>query len=108
MLFFGLVYVVEGVGQTGGLDAQPLNYFLKQTYGRTPVQVTAYLTILNLPWIIKPVYGIVPDFLPLFGYRRNSYLVTANLMAAGAYCWVTQTTPPAESVVALLLSADAM
>ena len=61
MVFFALVYVVEGIGQTGGLIAQPLNYFLKQTYGWTPVQVTAYLTVLNLPWIIKPVYGVVSD-----------------------------------------------
>jgi MFS family permease len=106
MVFFSLVYVVEGIGQTGGLIAQPLNYFLKQTYGWTPVQVTAYLTVLNLPWIIKPVYGIVSDFLPLFGYRRKSYLVLANLMAAGAYCWVTQT--PGEIIVALLLSAYGM
>jgi len=64
MVFFALVYVVEGIGQTGGLIAQPLNYFLKQTFGWTPVQVTAYLTVLNLPWVIKPVYGVVSDFLP--------------------------------------------
>ena len=108
MVFFALVYVVEGIGQTGGLIAQPLNYFLKQTYGWTPVQVTAYLTVLNLPWIIKPVYGVVSDFLPLFGYRRKSYLVLANLMAAVAYCWVTQITSPGEIIVALLLSAYGM
>ena len=30
MLFFGIVYVVEGLGQTGGLIAQPLTYFLKE------------------------------------------------------------------------------
>ena len=108
MLFFALVYVVEGIGQTGGLIAQPLNYFLKQTYGWTPVQVTAYLTVLNLPWIIKPVYGIVSDFLPIFGYRRRSYVVLANLMAAGAYCWVAQITSPGEIVIALLLSAYGM
>ena len=108
MLFFGLVYVVEGIGQTGGLIAQPLNYYLKQTFGWTPVQVTAYLTILNLPWIIKPVYGIVSDFLPLFGYRRKAYLVIANAAAAGAYCWVTQITAPSELVFVLLLTAYAM
>ena len=105
MVFFALVYVVEGIGQTGGLIAQPLNYFLKQTYGWTPVQVTAYLTVLNLPWIIKPVYGIVSDFLPLFGYRRKSYLVIANLAATGAYCWVAQITAPSEIIFALLLTA---
>jgi MFS family permease len=108
MLFFGLVYVVEGIGQTGGLIAQPLNFYLKQTFGWTPVQVTAYLTILNLPWIIKPVYGIVSDFLPLFGYRRKAYLVLANAAAAGAYCWVTQITQPSELIFILLLTAYAM
>jgi MFS family permease len=108
MVFFALVYVVEGIGQTGGLIAQPLNYFLKQTYEWTPVQVTAYLTVLNLPWIIKPVYGIVSDFLPLFGYRRKTYLVLANAAAAGAYCWVTQITAPSELVFVLLLTAYGM
>jgi MFS family permease len=108
MLFFGLVYVVEGIGQTGGLIAQPLNYYLKQTFGWTPVQVSAYLTILNLPWIIKPVYGIVSDFLPLFGYRRKAYFVIANAAGAGAYCWVTQITAPSELVFVLLLTAYAM
>jgi hypothetical protein len=49
MFFFALVYVVEGLGQTGALIAQPLNCFLKQVYGWTPVQVTAYLTVLILP-----------------------------------------------------------
>jgi predicted MFS family arabinose efflux permease len=108
MLFFALVYVVEGVGQTGGLIAQPLNYYLKQNFGWTPVQITAYLTVLNLPWIIKPVYGIVSDFLPLFGYRRKSYLILANAAATGAYCWVTQITAPGELVFVLLLTAYAM
>ena len=108
MLFFGLVYVVEGIGQTGGLIAQPLSYFLKQTYAWTPVQVTAYLTVLNLPWIIKPVYGIVSDFLPILGSRRKSYLVIANLAAAAAYCWVTRLTAPSEIVFALLLTAYGM
>ena len=108
MLFFGLVYVVEGIGQTGGLIAQPLNYYLKQIFGWTPVQVTAYLTILNLPWIIKPVYGIVSDFLPLFGYRRKAYLVLANAAAVVAYCWVTQITEPSKLIFVLLLTAYAM
>ncbi len=108
MVFFALVYVVEGIGQTGGLIAQPLNYFLKQIYEWTPVQVTAYLTVLNLPWIIKPVYGIVSDFLPLFGYRRKTYLVLANAAAAVAYCWVTQITAPSELVFVLLLTAYGM
>ena len=108
MLFFALVYIVEGLGQTGGLIAQPLNYFLKQVYGWTPVQVTAYLTVLNLPWIIKPIYGIVSDFVPLFGYRRKAYLILANAAAAGAYFLVARITAPGSLVFVLLLTAYAM
>ena len=98
----------KGSGQTGGLIAQPLNYFLKQVYGWTPVQVTAYLTVLNLPWIIKPVYGIVSDFVPLFGYRRKAYLILANAAAAGAYFLVARITAPGSLVFVLLLTAYAM
>jgi hypothetical protein len=41
MVFFGPVYVVGGIGQTGCSIAQPLNFYLKQALGWTPVQVTA-------------------------------------------------------------------
>src|ERR1700739_539765 len=81
LIFFALVYVVEGVGQVGGLIAQPLSYYLKQAQGWTPLQVTAYLAIFNFPWIIKPIYGAFSDFVPLFGYRRKSSLVVANAAA---------------------------
>src|SRR6204780_1685655 len=66
LVFFALVYVVEGLGQVVGLISQPLNYYLKEVQGWTPVQVTAFVTVFNLPWIIKPVYGLISDFVPLF------------------------------------------
>ena len=87
LVFFALVYLVEGLGQTDGLISQPLYYYLKEVYGWTPVQVTAFITVFNLPWIVKPVYGFISDFVPLFGYRRKSYLVIANVAAIAGYCW---------------------
>jgi MFS family permease len=108
MLFFALVYLVEGIGQSGGLIAQPLSYYLKQEHGWTPLQVTASLTILNLPWVIKPVYGLVSDFLPLFGYRRKAYLILANAAAVAAYGWIAQLAAPGQLIFALLLTAYAM
>jgi MFS family permease len=108
LIFFALVYVVEGVGQIVGLISQPLNYYLKEALGWTPVQVTAFITVFNLPWIIKPLYGLVSDFVPLFGYRRKSYLIVANIVAIGSYLWVTQLTAPGQLLIALLLTAYAM
>jgi hypothetical protein len=74
LVFFALVYVVEGVGQVEGLIAQPLSFYLKEVHGWTALEVSAYLTIFNFPWIIKPLYGAFSDFVPLLGYRRKPYL----------------------------------
>jgi len=108
LVFFALVYVVEGVGQIVGLIAQPLNYFLKEVHGWTPFQVTAFLTVFNLPWIIKPVYGLISDFVPLFGYRRKSYLIIANIAAVAGYLWASRLTEPSDLIFALMLTAYAM
>src|SRR6516225_7289845 len=102
--FFALVYVAEG---SGGLLSQPLNYYLKQVHGWTPVQISAYVTILNLPWMIKPLYGLVSDLIPLFGYRRKSYLLLANASAIVGALLVTQLILPDQLVFALLLTTGA-
>ena len=94
MLFFALVYLTEGIGQSDGLISQPLNYYLKQVYQWTPVQVTAFLTVLNLPWFLKPLYGMASDFVPLFGYRRKSYLLFANAMAAAGFFAIAGAATP--------------
>jgi MFS family permease len=107
--FFALVYIVEGLGQVaGGLISQPLTYYLKQVHGWTPVQVTAFVTLFNLPWVIKPVYGLISDFIPLFGYRRKSYLIIANVAAIGGFFWATQIDTPSVLVFALMMTAYAM
>ncbi|MGH9548687.1 MAG: MFS transporter, partial [Terriglobales bacterium] len=108
MIFFALVYVAEGLGQVSGLINQPLTYYLKSVFGWGPDRVTEYLTVLTLPWVIKPVYGILSDFIPLFGYRRKSYLFVANFLATGAYLWMTRTTQTGPIILALLLTAFGM
>ncbi len=108
MLFFAIVYVVEGIGQARvGIIFQPLNYYLK-VIGWTPLQVTAYLAILNFPWVIKPVFGLVSDFIPLFGYRRKSYLIISSICAVGAYAWIARLSEPSEFALLLVLTSYAM
>jgi BT1 family. len=71
LVFFALVYVVEGVGQVEGLIAQPLSFYLKEVHGWTALEVSAYLTIFNFPWIIKPLYGAFSDFVPLLAIAAS-------------------------------------
>ena len=108
MLFFAIVYLVEGIGQARvGIIYQPLTSYLK-VGGWTPVEVAAYFAVLNFPWIIKPVFGLVSDFVPLFGYRRKSYLIIASICASGAYGWMARLSEPGAFAPLLLLTSYAM
>ena len=108
MLFFAIVYLVEGIGQARvGIIYQPLTHYLKET-GWTALQVAAYFAVLNFPWVIKPVFGLVSDFVPLFGYRRKSYLIIASLCAVGGYAVIARQADPGAFALPLLLTSYAM
>jgi len=109
MLFFAIVYTVEGFGQAKvGVVWQPLTHYLKESLDWSPVQIATSLAVLDVPWVVKPLYGMVSDFLPLFGYRRRSYLLLANVAAIIAFLWTTQVLAPTAIVSTLLLTAIAM
>ncbi len=105
VFLFGLAYFAQGLGQAGGLISQPLNYYLKQGLGLDSAQVSDYLAILTLPWMIKPLYGLVSDYLPLLGYRRKTWLLLVNLAAAGGFLWLAGLTQAGTIVIALTLTA---
>lgn len=109
MWFFAIVYAVEGICQAkSGIVWQPLTYFLKQVQGWDAVRISVSLAVLDLPWIIKPLYGAISDFVPLFGYRRRVYLLAANFAGAAAFAWVAMLSAPAALIPALTVTSFAM
>src|SRR3954449_703829 len=109
MWFFAIVYAVEGIGQAkSGVIWQPLVHFLKQTQGWDAVQISVSLAVVELPWIIKPLWGAISDFVPLFGYRRRPYMVLAALAAFLSFAWVATLNDTAVMVPALTVTAVAM
>lgn len=109
MWFFAIVYAVEGIGQAkSGIMWQPLSHWLKVTLHWDPVTISASLAILDLPWVIKPLWGAISDFVPLFGYRRRPYLVLANIAAFLAFGWVATIDTAQAMIPALTVTAFAM
>ena len=109
MWFFAIVYAVEGIGQAkSGILWQPLSNWLKVTLHWDPTTISASLAILDLPWIIKPLWGAISDFVPLFGYRRRPYLVLANIAAVLAFAAVATIDTTASMIPALTVTAIAM
>jgi MFS family permease len=109
MWFFAIVYAVEGTCQAkSGIMWQPLSHWFKEAMNWDAVTISASLAILDVPWIIKPLWGAISDFVPLFGYRRRPYLVIASVVAFLAFAWVGTIDTTATMVPALTVTAVAM
>jgi folate/biopterin transporter len=81
------VYFVQGII---GLARLAVSFFLKDDLGLRPAQVAAMIGVAALPWVVKPLFGFLSDSLPLFGYRRRSYLVLSGFL--GALSWIMLAT----------------
>jgi folate/biopterin transporter len=77
-----LVYFVQGIL---GLARLAVSFFLKDELGLSPAEVAALMGIVALPWVIKPIFGFLSDSLPLFGYRRRSYLLISSILGSAAW-----------------------
>lgn len=76
-LLFAIVYFAQGMIY---LPEQVVAIVFKER-GLTAGQLAAFTWITTIPWFIKPVYGLLSDFVPLFGSRRRSYFL---IMSGGA------------------------
>ncbi|TKY51172.1 Folate-biopterin transporter 1 [Spatholobus suberectus] len=77
-----MVYFVQGVL---GLARLAVNFYLKDDLHLDPAEAAVISGFSALPWLVKPLYGFISDSVPLFGYRRRSYLVLSGLL--GALSW---------------------
>ncbi len=84
--FFAAIYFVQGIAEPGaGIGSQPLFYLLKERLGLGPADTATFMATVAVAWTIKPLYGLVSDFFPLFGYRRKSYLLCTTALAASGW-----------------------
>jgi MFS family permease len=75
---FAVVYFSQGMWY---LPNQVITIVLKER-GLSAGDVASFFAISTIPWLIKPAYGLVSDFVPLFGRRRKSYFLLTSLLAA--------------------------
>ena len=60
------------------LDISKLFYGNCQLFFKWQVAIVTGLGAA--PWVVKPVYGFLSDTVPIFGYRRRSYLIICGLL----------------------------
>jgi MFS family permease len=103
-VLFGAVYFAQGIYQLASLLAQPVKYYLRQGAGYSADEIAGFFWVATLPWMIKPAYGLLSDFIPILGYRRRTYLLLANGLAAVAFAWATGVTSPKMLLAVIVLT----
>ena len=79
-ILFAIVYFAQGMS---ALPVQVIAISFKDQ-GLEADDVAAFFLLASIPWFIKPLYGLISDFLPLFGQRRKSYLLLTSALACVA------------------------
>lgn len=82
-LFFAANYLAQGLA---GLAYEPVSYLLKDSLGLDAAQAAVFVSWMTLPLALKPLLGLLSDFVPWAGRRRAPHLVAAALGTSA--CWL--------------------
>ncbi|GMQ02786.1 hypothetical protein CsSME_00048861 [Camellia sinensis var. sinensis] len=76
------VVVIYGISQGlgGALNRVGTAYYMKDVQKVQPSAAQVYSGITGIPWIVKPIWGILTDVVSIFGYHRKPYFVLAGVM----------------------------
>ena len=58
------------------------DYYWKDVQKARPASAQFYSGLSYVPWIMRPIWGLLTDVLPVMGYRRRPYLVGAGVIGA--------------------------
>jgi len=103
-IYFALVYFSQGISQVVCLLNQPLRMYLQDVAKLDATGVANFMFVAAIPWMIKPAYGLLSDFFPIFGYRRKSYLLLLNLLAAVSFLLVIGVRSTSTLVIVMTLT----
>ncbi|KAG6576419.1 Folate-Biopterin Transporter (FBT) Family [Phytophthora cinnamomi] len=105
LVLITVVYVVQGFSS---FTALAVNYFFKDHLHLRPTESQLLQMLIKVPWRVKPVYGILSDSLPLFGYHRKSYMMLCSVLQTAATLTMAVpdlVTTPAIAVLMLMLQS---
>ncbi|KAL9233934.1 hypothetical protein vseg_008866 [Gypsophila vaccaria] len=78
---FGVVVVYgtsQGLG--GSLLRVGTEYYMKDVQKLQPSQAQIYQGVTSIPWMVKPIWGLMTDVVPMLGYHRRPYFIFAGVL----------------------------
>ncbi|EAZ31237.1 hypothetical protein OsJ_15337 [Oryza sativa Japonica Group] len=65
----------------GGVAA---GYYWKDVQRVQPSAAQFYQGFVSAPWVVKPIWGLLTDVVPVAGYRRRPYFLLAGVIGASS------------------------
>lgn len=96
-LFFALNYLAQGLS---GFVYEPISYLLKDGLGLSAGPASAFVFWTTIPFLLKPVFGLATDLVPIGRRRRRPHIVAVSLLAAAS--WLALAALPRPSYYPLL------
>ncbi|CAK0850934.1 unnamed protein product [Prorocentrum cordatum] len=62
--------------------------YIYASYSVPAPEMQMYLSLVNLPWAMKPIIGLVSDAFPVGGYSKAPYILVTSLLGASAFATV--------------------
>src|SRR5438270_9353396 len=81
-LFFALNYLAQGLS---GAVYEPISYLLKDGLKLDAGASSVFVFWITLPFLLKPLFGLVTDLLPVGRLRRRPHLILVSAVAAAAW-----------------------
>lgn len=112
-IFFLIYAVQKTINHAEGISKGSINRILKDPqsqggFGLTPEKAGGFLADTYLGWYIKALFGLLTDNLPLFGYRRKSWLIITSVISGVVWFWVAVNGTSLQALLAGLMIINIM
>ncbi|KAK3029357.1 hypothetical protein RJ639_037880 [Escallonia herrerae] len=104
------VVIVYGINQGVriGLSRVSTQYYMKDEQKLQPSEAQVYFRLIQIPWIVKPLWGLLTDILPIFGFRRRPYFILAGFVGVSSMLMLAlQKSLPLSAAILSLMAASA-
>ena len=67
-----LLSLNEGLSEFSHLA---ISYFFKDILKLSPSESSFFRSLISFPYIFQPLFGLISDLFPIYGYKRKTYLI---------------------------------
>jgi len=99
VLLFVVQHCQKGFASAFAGQAEP---YLYKTYKVPAPQVQIFGCVTGLPWILKPIIGLLSDTMPVMGYKKAPYMMLTSVVCAMA-CLAVGLVPRDTLTITLLI-----